>query len=92
MLLAAFVVAESRIRQPMFDLALFRKPTFSGGSFAAFSLSASIFALLLYLVLYLQNILGYSALGTGVRLLVISGGILATSTLAGSRPASRSGS
>jgi EmrB/QacA subfamily drug resistance transporter len=82
-LLAAFVVAESRIRQPMFELALFRKPTFSGGSFAAFSLSASIFALLLYLVLYLQDILGYSALGTGVRLLVISGGILATSTLAG---------
>jgi EmrB/QacA subfamily drug resistance transporter len=82
-LLAAFVVAESRMRQPMFELALFRKPTFSGGSFAAFSLSASIFALLLYLVLYLQDILGYSALGTGVRLLVISGGILATSTLAG---------
>jgi EmrB/QacA subfamily drug resistance transporter len=82
-LLAAFVVAESRMRQPMFELALFRKPTFSGGSVAAFSLSASIFALLLYLVLYLQNVLGYSALGTGVRLLVISGGILATSTLAG---------
>ncbi|HMH92406.1 MAG TPA: MFS transporter [Streptosporangiaceae bacterium] len=82
-LLAAFVVAESRMRQPMFELALFRKPTFSGGSFAAFSLSASIFALLLYLVLYLQDILGYSALGTGVRLLVISGGILATSALAG---------
>jgi EmrB/QacA subfamily drug resistance transporter len=82
-LLAAFVVAESRMRQPMFDLSLFRKPTFSGGSFAAFSLSASIFSLLLYLVLYIQDILGYSALGTGVRLLVISAGILATSTIAG---------
>jgi EmrB/QacA subfamily drug resistance transporter len=82
-LLAAFVVAEWRMREPMFELALFRKPTFSGGSFAAFSLSASIFALLLYLVLYLQDVLGFSALGTGLRLLVISGGILATSTLAG---------
>jgi MFS family permease len=81
--LAAFVVAEWRMREPMFELALFRKPTFSGGSFAAFSLSASIFALLLYLVLYLQDVLGFSALGTGLRLLVISGGILATSTLAG---------
>ena len=39
--------------------------------------------LLLYLVLYLQDVLGYSALGTGVRLLVLSGGILATSTIAG---------
>ena len=82
-LLAAFVVAESRMRQPMFDLTLFRKPTFSGGSFAAFSLSATIFAMLLYLVLYIQDILGYSALGTGLRLLVISGGVLATSTVAG---------
>ena len=82
-LMVAFIIAEARMRQPMFDLALFRKPTFSGGSFAAFALSASIFSLLLYLVLYVQDILGYSALGTGVRLLVISGGILATSTIAG---------
>ena len=37
----------------------------------------------LYLVLYLQDILGYSALATGARLLVLSGGILATSALAG---------
>ena len=50
---------------------------------AAFGLSASIFSMLLYLVLYLQDILGYSPLGTGVRLMVISGGILVTSTVAG---------
>jgi EmrB/QacA subfamily drug resistance transporter len=82
-LLVIFVVVEWRGKHPMFDLTLFRLPTFSGGSVAAFGLSASIFALLLYLVLYLQDILGYSALGTGVRLLVLSGGILATSTIAG---------
>ena len=67
----------------MFDLSLFRLPTFSGGAVAAFGLSASIFSLLLYLVLYLQDVLGYSALQTGLRLIVISGGILATSTIAG---------
>jgi EmrB/QacA subfamily drug resistance transporter len=82
-LLALFVAVERRGRHPMFDLALFRLPTFSGGSVAAFGVSASIFAMLLYLVLYLQDILGYSALATGVRLLVLSGGILATSALAG---------
>jgi predicted MFS family arabinose efflux permease len=76
-------VVEWRIRNPMFDLNLFRLPTFSGGLVAALGLSASIFAMLLYLVLYLQDILGYSALGTGVRLTVISGGILVTATLAG---------
>jgi EmrB/QacA subfamily drug resistance transporter len=82
-LLAAFVAVELRSAHPMFDLTLFRLPTFSGGSVAAFGLSASIFAMLLYLVLYLQDILGYSPLATGVRLMVISGGILATSTVAG---------
>jgi EmrB/QacA subfamily drug resistance transporter len=82
-LLVAFVVVERRSAHPMFDLNLFMLPTFSGGSVAAFGLSASIFAMLLYLVLYVQDILGYSPLGTGVRLMVISGGILATSTVAG---------
>src|SRR5450631_3368318 len=62
-LLAAFVIVELRSASPMFDLSLFRLPTFSGGSVAAFGLSASIFAMLLYIVLYLQDILGYSPLG-----------------------------
>ena len=82
-LLVVFVVVELRGRQPMFDLSLFRKPTFVGGSVAAFGISASIFSVLLYLVLYLQDILGYSALGTGVRLLILSVAILLTSTVAG---------
>ncbi len=81
-LLAVFVLVELRSAQPMFDMKLFRLPTFSGGAVAAFGLSASIFSMLLYLVLYLQDILGYSPLATGVRLMVISGGILVTSTVA----------
>ena len=82
-LLVAFVLVERRSAHPMFDLKLFMLPTFSGGSVAAFGVSASIFAMILYLVLYLQDILGYSALATGVRLMVLSGGILATSAVAG---------
>ncbi len=82
-LMVLFLIAEARGRHPMFDLALFRKPTFSGGAVAAFSMSASIFSLLLYLVLYLQDILRFSPFDTGLRLLVISGGILCTSTIAG---------
>jgi EmrB/QacA subfamily drug resistance transporter len=82
-LIVLFVVAEMKGRHPMFDLELFRLPTFTGGLIVAFGLSASIFSLLLYLVLYVQDILGYSPLGTGLRLLVLSGGILLTSTVAG---------
>lgn len=82
-LLAAFVVVELRSPQPMFDLSLFRLPTFTGGAVAAFGISASIFALLLYLVLYLEDILRFDALGTGLRLLLISAGVLATSAVSG---------
>ena len=82
-LLVAFVIAEMRMPHPMFDLKLFTLPTFTGGSVAAFGLSASIFSVLLYLVLYLQDILGFSALGTGVRVMVLSGAILVTATVAG---------
>jgi predicted MFS family arabinose efflux permease len=82
-LLVAFVVVERRKAHPMFDLTLFRLPTFSGGSVAAFGLSASIFAMILYLVLYLQDILGYSPLATGVRVMFLSGAILVTATVAG---------
>jgi EmrB/QacA subfamily drug resistance transporter len=82
-LMVLFVVVERVQRYPMFDLGLFRKPTFTGGLLAAFGLSGGIFALFLYLTLYLQDVLGYSALQTGLRFLVLSGGILLTSTLAG---------
>ncbi|WP_329455387.1 MFS transporter [Streptomyces sp. NBC_01497] len=82
-LIPVFVVVELRTRQAMFDLSLFRKPTFTGGLVAAFALSASILSLLLYLVLYLQDVLGFSALGAGVRLLLISAGLLVMSTVSG---------
>ncbi|WP_042378194.1 MFS transporter [Streptacidiphilus melanogenes] len=82
-LLAGFVLAERTVTDPMFDLGLFRKPTFVGGLAAAFAMNGSLFAMLLYLVLYLQDILGYSALDTGVRLLVSSGSLLVAATVAG---------
>jgi EmrB/QacA subfamily drug resistance transporter len=82
-LLIAFVVIEARSAHPMFDLRLFRLPTFVGGDVAAFGVSAGIFSVLLYLVLYLQDVLGYSALQTGLRLLILSGGILLVSGIAG---------
>jgi EmrB/QacA subfamily drug resistance transporter len=82
-LLLAFLIVEIRIAHPMFDLRLFRLPTFAGGDIAAFGVSAGIFSVLLFLVLYLQDVLGYSALQTGLRLLILSGGILLVSGAAG---------
>ncbi|MGZ5338192.1 MAG: MFS transporter [Thermoleophilaceae bacterium] len=71
-LLATFVVIERRSAQPMLDLSLFAKPAFTGAQIAAFSLHASMFSMFLYLTLYLQNILGYSALEAGLRFLPVS--------------------
>ncbi len=82
-LCGVFVVVERRSAHPMFDLSLFRIPTFSGGLVAAFAMNGSLFSMLLYIVLYLQNDLGYSALATGARLLVTSAGTLVAATIAG---------
>jgi len=71
-LLAAFLAVERLRRQPMFSLSLFRVPTFSGGAVAAFAINGCVYAMLLYIVLYLQDLLGYSALQTGLRLLIMS--------------------
>lgn len=83
MSIVAFLVVESRVANPLFDLSLFRIPTFVGGSIAAFGMNGSLFAMFLYLVLYLQNVLGYSALQTGVRLLVISAVTFVAATASG---------
>jgi EmrB/QacA subfamily drug resistance transporter len=82
-LLVAFVALEFRIDHPMFDMSLFRTPTFVGGLLAAFCMNGSLFAMFLYLVLYLQDILGYSALDTGLRLLVSTGGTFLAAGISG---------
>jgi EmrB/QacA subfamily drug resistance transporter len=65
----AFVFIELHQTRPMFDLSLFRKPGFSGVSLGTFAVGGGMFALIPYLTLYLQNDLGYSPLGGGLRLL-----------------------
>jgi len=82
-LLAAFVVAQTKVAGPMFDIRLLRVPTFAGGSISAFAMNGSLYAALLYPVVYLQDILGYSALGAGLRLSIITLATLATATAAG---------
>ena len=68
-LLVLFVISEVVQENAMFDLSLFRKPTFAGASLAAFSVSSAMFAMFLYLTLYIQTLLGFSPLQTGLRFL-----------------------
>ena len=71
-LMIVFLVAELRQASPMLDLSLFRRPAMIGISGAAFTLSASIFALFLYLTLYIQDDLGYGPFAAGLRFLPIT--------------------
>jgi EmrB/QacA subfamily drug resistance transporter len=71
-LLAAFAIWELRRHAPMFEIRLFRKPTFTGAQVIAFVISSCMFSQFLYLTLYLQNVLHYSPIGAGVRFLPLS--------------------
>jgi EmrB/QacA subfamily drug resistance transporter len=70
--LVVFVLGSRRVAAPMLDFSLFSKPTCSGAAIAAFALSASVLALIIYLTLWLESIRDYSPLQTGLRLLPIT--------------------
>jgi EmrB/QacA subfamily drug resistance transporter len=72
LLLAAFVATQAVERTSMVELALFRRPAFVGAQITAFAISSSMFAMFLYLTLYLQDVLRLSPLATGVRFLPLS--------------------
>jgi EmrB/QacA subfamily drug resistance transporter len=71
-LIVLFLIVERLQERPMLDLALFRRPAFTGANIVAFALSGSIFAMFLYLTLYIQDVLGFSPLQAGLRFLPIT--------------------
>ena len=72
LLLVAFVVIEVRQERPMLDVSLFKRPAFLGVQAGTFAIGAGMFALFPFLSIYLQDILGYSPLGAGLRFLPIT--------------------
>jgi EmrB/QacA subfamily drug resistance transporter len=68
-LLVAFVLVERKVREPMLPLGHFRIRAFTGAQVAAFAISGSFFAVYLYATLYLQNVLGMSAIDSGLAYL-----------------------
>ncbi|MBV8733518.1 MAG: DHA2 family efflux MFS transporter permease subunit [Solirubrobacterales bacterium] len=82
-MMAVFFVCEALQRRPMLDLSLLRVPTFVGGLTTAFAISAGIFAVLAYIVIYLQDLLHFSAVGSGLRLLALTVAMFVMSGVAG---------
>jgi len=65
-LLLGFLAIERLVRQPMLPLGLFRNPSFTGAQVAAAAISATFFAIFLYMTIYLQQVLGLSAIEAGL--------------------------
>ena len=71
-LLAGFLVLETRAEAPLLPLRLFRLKTLAGSNAVGFLLGASFFAFIFIGTLYMQQVLGYSALKTGLAWLATS--------------------
>jgi EmrB/QacA subfamily drug resistance transporter len=67
--LTAFVLIEPRRRAPMVEFSFFRSRTFFGSNVVAFIVSFTMFATFFSLTLYMQDILHFSPLQTGLRFL-----------------------
>ncbi|HEY2072963.1 MAG TPA: MFS transporter [Gaiellaceae bacterium] len=72
-LIAFFLVWESRVARPLMPLSIFRIRTLAGANIVGVLLGASIFADFFLLTLYVQNVLHYSALKTGITFLATAG-------------------
>jgi len=81
-LLAAFVAWERRSPEPLVPFSIFRLRTVVGANVAGLILGTAIFAMFLMLTLYMQQVLHYSAMKTGVAYLAVAGTAIFWSGLA----------
>jgi EmrB/QacA subfamily drug resistance transporter len=81
--LAVFVAVETRQRAPMLDVSLFKDPTYAGANVAGLLVMVALFGFIFFLSLYLQRVLGYSPLKTGVTFLSATGALMLTAPIAG---------
>ena len=72
-LLLAFIVWESRVTRPLVRFSIFRLQTLSAANVVMFILGTAMFAMFLMLTLYMQEVLGYSPLKTGIGYLAVAG-------------------
>jgi EmrB/QacA subfamily drug resistance transporter len=81
--LAAFVLLELRQRAPMLPLDLFRDGTFTGANLVILLVALAMFGVFFFVSLYMQNILGYSAVEAGAAFLPMTILIILIAPIAG---------
>jgi EmrB/QacA subfamily drug resistance transporter len=72
-LLAAFVIWELRVKDPLVPFSIFRLQTLTAANVAGLILGTALFSMFLMLTLYMQQVLGYSPLETGFAYLAVAG-------------------
>jgi len=82
LLLSAFLSIETRTRQPITPLHMFRDRNRAGTYAIMFALAAALFGMFFFLTLFVQNVLGYSPLRAGLAFLPITGALIVTSQFA----------
>src|SRR3954471_12453062 len=72
-MLVGFVFWEARHPEPLMRLGIWRTRTVTGANVAGFILGTALFSMFLMLTLYMQQVLGYSAMKTGMAYLAVAG-------------------
>ena len=90
-MLTAFVLLEMRQRLPMLDLSLFKNRTYTGANIAVLLVALAMFGVFFFVSLYMQGILGFSAVQTGAAFLPMTVLIILVAPIAG-RTSDRIGS
>jgi EmrB/QacA subfamily drug resistance transporter len=81
-LIAGFLAWESRAKDPLMPFSIFRLRTLVGANIAGLILGTAMFGMFLMLTLYMQQVLGYSPMRTGVAYLAVAGTAIFWSALA----------
>jgi EmrB/QacA subfamily drug resistance transporter len=81
-LLVAFVVIELRQRSPLMPFSIFRLRTLRGANIVGLLIGMSLFSMFFFISLYLQNVLHYSPIRTGISYLPLAVGIILSAGVA----------
>jgi EmrB/QacA subfamily drug resistance transporter len=80
-ILALFIVWERKTTHPMLDVSVFRNLRFSAASLAVGFVFFALMGVVYFLTTYLQSVMGYSALGAGVRMIPVAIGLVSATKL-----------
>ena len=81
-LLVAFVLIELRTRDPLMPFSIFRLRTLRGANIVGLLIGMSLFSMFFFISLYLQDVLGYSPIKTGISYLPLAVGIIISAGVA----------